>query len=359
MEAPFKVFDLSTASVGSEMLPRLANGIEYLPLHNFVELLKAIPESVEPRTLSMGASVVADPMECYLSSEYVASSQLKQALNSERHFLLSREPNEDEERANHFELGTFIHEAILEPARFEMVKVEPSAKRNTIEGLRTLVDFYASLVGGEMSPDGDKKDKLTARLEALTKDVRSRGIEVVTAANYEVIKAIRKSITEYADGVIPRIMSIAQVETSMYLADEEHDLNVRIRPDGILSEENFGANVIISVKTTSSGSLTAFMRDCVKHRYALAEGMYLEVASKVTGRNFGGTLMIMAQTVKPYNVAAIYWTREDLDAGIEEYHRAIPIAREVLLTGKARGYEALAADGDLGIIESFLPIKKY
>lgn len=354
MLTPFPIIDLASVTVGGELLPQLANGGDYTPLDKFVELVRALPENrklVHP--LAINGNVIADPMECYLSHPYVSSSQLKAALSSPRHFKKSREPKEDK-RARHFELGTFTHEAILEPERFDKVVVEPKAGRNTIEGLTELVNFYARLIGKDIAIVGAKMTMLRETLDSLIAEAKQQGYEVVSAADMEVIQAIKDSLAEYGGGIIPRIMRHAQTETSMYYNDREHGLGVRIRPDGILLEENLGTNIIISVKTTSAQSVNLFMRDCIKHRYALAEGMYIDVATKATGRKFTGTLMIMAQTVEPYNVAAIYWSLDDLNAGLADYYRAIPIAKSVLETNEAPGFEILAEDDNLGIIESFI-----
>lgn len=354
MLTPFPIIDLASATVGGELLPQLANGGDYTPLDKFVELVRALPENrKQVHHLAINGNVIADPMECYLSHPYVSSSQLKAALSSPRHFKKSREPKEDK-RARHFELGTFTHEAILEPERFDKVVVEPKAGRNTIEGLTELVNFYARLIGKDIAIVGAKMTMLRETLDSLIAEAKQQGYEVVSAADMEVIQAIKDSLAEYGGGIIRRIMRHAQTETSMYYNDREHGLGVRIRPDGILLEENLGTNIIISVKTTSAQSVNLFMRDCIKHRYALAEGMYIDVATKATGRKFTGTLMIMAQTVEPYNVAAIYWSLDDLNAGLADYYRAIPIAKSVLETNEAPGFEILAEDDNLGIIESFI-----
>lgn len=354
MLTPFPIIDLASATVGGELLPQLANGGDYTPLDKFVELVRALPENRKlVHHLAINGNVIADPMECYLSHPHVSSSQLKAALSSPRHFKKSREPKEDK-RARHFELGTFTHEAILEPDRFDKVVVEPKAGRNTIEGLTELVNFYARLIGKDIAIVGAKMTMLRETLDSLIAEAKQQGYEAVSAADMEVIQAIKDSLAEYGGGIIPRIMRHAQTETSMYYNDREHGLGVRIRPDGILLEENLGTNIIISVKTTSAQSVNLFMRDCIKHRYALAEGMYIDVATKATGRKFTGTLMIMAQTVEPYNVAAIYWSLDDLNAGLADYYRAIPIAKSVLETNEAPGFEILAEDDNLGIIESFI-----
>lgn len=130
---------------------------------------------------------------------------------------------------------------------------------------------------------------------------------------------------------------------------------MKIRPDGLLLEENFGVNAILSVKTTNATSVEAFMRDCAKYRYELAEGMYLKVAGEITGREFTATLMVMAQTVLPFQVAVFYWDAEDLQVGKYKYAQALDIVKQCRAADTWPGFDAKAEEGAHGIIQCKLP----
>ncbi|MEG2613297.1 MAG: PD-(D/E)XK nuclease-like domain-containing protein, partial [Alistipes sp.] len=132
-------------------------------------------------------------------------------------------------------------------------------------------------------------------------------------------------------------------------------LPVKIRPDAILLEENFGFNAIISFKTTSATSVETFLRDCAKYQYELSEGMYLKVASEVTGRKFTATLMVMIQTVIPFQVAVLFWDAEDLQVGKYKYAQALDIVKQCKDTNSWLGFDAKAEEGAHGIIQSKLP----
>lgn len=69
--------------------------------------------------------------------------------------------------------------------------------------------------------------------------------------------------------------------------------------------------------------LGKFYYDCAKLKYELSEGMYQEVMSSVTGRNFNVTIMIMLQTVEPYDVAVLFWSPDDLANGKYKYRYAL------------------------------------
>ena len=47
MDVPFAILDLANATVGEELSPQLANGGDYTPLDDFVELIKKLPEQTK------------------------------------------------------------------------------------------------------------------------------------------------------------------------------------------------------------------------------------------------------------------------------------------------------------------------
>ena len=109
---------------------------------------------------------------------------------------------------------------------------------------------------------------------------------------------------------------------------KKRGLNVRVRPDYFNVEENIGVNAVISFKTTRADDLGKFYYDCAKLKYELSEGMYQEVMSSVTGRNFNVTIMIMLQTVEPYDVAVLFWSPDDLANGKYKYRYALSIVKD-------------------------------
>ena len=193
---------------------------------------------------------------------------------------------------------------------FAKVRVLPDANRSTREGLYDLVRFYGDTLGLPWGYDLDAMKIQGLRGVLRDLEIARRGYRATRSSGRRIglsIDVIRASYMTYGDGILPRLMRHAKVETSMYGRDAATGLPVKIRPDGIILSESLGVNLIVSVKTTSATSVETFLRDCAKYRYELAEGMYLDVASEITGRPFSGTLMIMAQTVMPYQIAAIYW----------------------------------------------------
>lgn len=361
MDYGFDTPDLTGAVVvGEELSPLQFDRTEYTPFEEFVHRLEQLPDApvkVRNYALSIHGRVANDRMDRYLAAEGESSSLLKEALKSPRHYLVSRNMEIAPRNTDHFELGTFAHQAILEPSKFEKVIVEPKASRGQIAGVCSLIEFYCALLGVPLTTifSDMKMGELRDMLSGLEAEASIRGYTAITADYASIIRAMRISFNTYGGGILPKIMRYVKPETSMYGRDASTGMKVKIRPDGLLLEENFGLNAILSVKTTSATSVEAFMRDCAKFRYELAEGMYLKVASDITGRRFTGTVMIMAQTVIPYQVAVFYWDAEDLEIGKYKYAQALDIVAQCRAANHWPGFDAKAEAGAHGIIQAKLP----
>lgn len=361
----FDVTDIESASAEEEM--KLAelhfDRSGYTDLSEFAAGLADLPaKPARPKpsckSLSVNGKVVQDRMEKYLATPAESSSALKEVLKSPRHYLIYRNEDLHADDESHFTLGTFIHSAFLEPTKFAKVKTLPEdGNRNTKVGIVKLIEYYWNLLG--IAPDqflsDMKMDELKEVLFDLEMAAKRQGFTFIDAKMAQVVKIVQSSYRTYGGGIIPRLIANGRTETSMYGKDPGTGLKVKIRPDCMLLEEQVGANIILSVKTTSATSIEGFMRDAARFRYELAEGMYLQVASHITGRKFTGTLMLIAQTVIPYQCALLWLDAEDLECGKYKYQQAIDIVKNCKDTDSWPGFEAYAEEGASGIIATKFP----
>lgn len=360
------VSDLSEASVeGTE----LGTGEirfdknEYMDFEQFKWLLSEVPAKCNGRkpsckSLSVNGKVVQDKMEKYLAVKAESSSALKEVLKSPRHYLIYRNEDLRPKDESHFTLGTFIHSAFLEPRKFDKVKVLPAGgNKSSKAGITLLIQYYWDLLG--ISPDvflpEMKMDDLKETLFDLEVMAKKAGYTFIDADMEQIVKIVRSSYKTYGNGIIPRLVAQGRNEVSMYGKDPSTGLRVKIRPDCMLLEEQVGANIILSVKTTSATSVEAFMRDAAKYRYELAEGMYLQVASEITGRKFTGTLMLVAQTVIPFQCFLLWLDAEDLACGKYKYQQAIDIVKQCKVNNSWPGFESFAEDDASGVILARFP----
>lgn len=360
----FDVPDLSGAfSTGEELqdVELRFDRNDYLDFEQLKYLLSMHePEKKKPscKSLSVNGRVVHDRMEKYLAAPGESSSALKEVLKSPRHYLIYKNEDLRPKDESHFTLGTFIHSAFLEPSKFAKVKVLPAeGNKSSKAGIFTLIKYYWNLLG--LAPDvflGEMKmDDLKETLFDLEVLAKKAGYTFIDADMAQVVKIVQSSYRTYGGGIIPHLVGLGRSEVSMYGKDPGTGLKVKIRPDCLLLEEQVGANLILSVKTTSATTIDGFMRDAAKYRYELAEGMYLQVASEITGRRFTGTLMLVAQTCIPFQCFLLYFDAEDLACGKYKYQQAIDIVRQCKENDSWPGFESFAEDDAFGIIQAKFP----
>ena len=361
----FKVHSLDNAIVATTSLEVEDQNVieldfsDYTPLEQFVHNLNMLPSKskrVANKSLSVNGVVVQDRMEKYLNNTSESSSALKQILKTPRHYLTYKVDELNVKDKSCFELGTFCHSAFLEPKKFKNIIVEPKETKSTRQGLVNIIKFYWDIL---QKPCVDitplKQDELKDIYHNLKIEAEASGLTFVKEDHYNIIKHIGRTYNTYGDGILPKIFSHVKPEVSMYLKDIESGVKVKIRPDAIMLEESFGVNGIISVKTTSATSEEAFMRDAAKFKYELSEGMYLDVATKVTGRKFTATLMLMLQTVMPYGIALFYWDAEDLEIGKYKYRHALGVLQQCRKEDRWLGFDCKAENGNHGILPMKLP----
>ena len=322
-------------------------------------------------SLRRNGFVIKEDMSKYLAAkDYINSGALKEAIKSPLHLFYQlnsgwKDQLEAYEKTkSYFVLGEFIHQAILEPRKFERVVIEPGYKLNTKDGVKSLIAFWEDKLyeteEDEVSTseevketiikagfDLDKMDGLRQYYAALKV---SSGFSSVSETDKLIIDIVYFNYRRYGDGLFPELLKRSKRETSIYYEDPVYNLRQRIRPDAMQFEENIGANTIISVKSTRAESIGHFTYQSAKLNYELSEGMYCEIASAVTRRDFNCVITIMVQTIPPYGVAALVWDGEDIEIGKYKYHQALQTVSDCLETGKYPGYDAYAEAGNRGLI---------
>lgn len=307
---------------------------------------------------------------------FFQSSDLKKAGRTPRHLFfgingLLPEP----EKKNHFTLGTFMHEAILEPTKFSRIVVEPKASLASHDGCDQLVKFWLGKLL-EVYEMEESKIPAISRLEATVEGIKNAceyddvkpkldhkkllieglkaaaNLESVSEEQFAIIKVLELNLKTYGNGIIPRIIKHCKRECSAYLKDYKGTgIPLKVRPDGLQFEENIGLNAIISVKTTKAQNLSKFIYDFAQYDYDLSDGMYMETLSEVTGREFRTIITIMCQTVEPYGVAVFFTSAEDRELGRQRFFRSLDILQNTIEKQQWDGYDIYAPRDNHGVIE--------
>lgn len=361
--------NLNDCEEGEELNPSAYNPADYPTKEEMLDFISLNcnnpPINIDLKELSINGLVKRDPMELYLKSDYISSSNLKNALKTPRSFYYDYERVFEEKEKLCFQLGTFAHMAFLEPRLFELVKVEPKCSQSSKEGVLCMIRFYEDLLSNDKNyiPDVEEDHPSERWNFNDLKDYRDHkkqqcadlGYSFISEEMSMIIKALERNYYWYGGGIIPQILKGAYSEVSFYGKDLDTGLNVRVRPDYFNVKENIGVNAVISFKTTRADDLGKFYYDCAKLKYELSEGMYQEVMSSITGRDFNVTIMIMLQTVEPYDVAVLFWAPDDLANGKYKYHYALSIVKDCFDKKFFPGYDANAEEGARGIIDMQLP----
>lgn len=362
-------FNLDDCAEGEELNPSAYNPEDYPTKEEMLDFISLNcnkpPVNIDLKELCVNGVVKRDPMEMYLKSDHISSSNLKNALKTPRSFYYDYERTFEEKEKPCFQLGTFAHMAFLEPRLFELVKVEPKCNQSSKDGVLGMIRFYNELLLNDKNYVPDVEEEIPSERWSFCdlKDFRDNkkqkcidlGYSFISDEMSMIIKALERNYYWYGGGIIKQLLKGAYSEVSFYGKDEETGLNVRVRPDYFNVEENIGVNAVISFKTTRADDLGKFYYDCAKLKYELSEGMYQEVMSSVTGRNFNVTIMIMLQTVKPYDVAVLFWSPDDLANGKYKYRYALSIVKDCFDKKWFPGYDAKAEEGARGIIDMQLP----
>ena len=364
-----EAFDLNGFAEGEELNPSAYNPEDYPTKEEMLDFIYSNshkpPVNIDLKELSVNGLVKRDPMEMYLKSKHISSSNLKNALKTPRSFYYDYERVFEEKEKPCFQLGTFAHMAFLEPRLFELVKVEPKCNQSSKDGVIVMIKFYNKLLSNDKNYVPDVEEEMPSEKWNFSdlKDYRDYkkqkcldlGYSFISEDMSMIIKALERNYYWYGGGIIPQLLKGAYSEVSFYGKDEETVLDVRVRPDYFNVEENIGVNAVISFKPTRADDLGKFYYDCAKLKYELSEGMYQEVMSSITGRNFNVTIMIMLQTVEPFDVAVLFWSPDDLANGKYKYHYALSIVKDCFEKKWFPGYDANAEEGARGIIDMQLP----
>lgn len=372
-KSPYNLNDLDLSSLSSmkslgDITKEVAPDDSNEKIAIIVDHINWDKQNVPTESLNVNGRLVQESMDKYLAAKmYLSSGDLKEMNKSPfNYFYYHHSDDKDKieafkEEKKHFKMGTFIHECLLEPGKFDSVVAEPKLSRGNRDGVDKLILFWenklieidhkAYLSLRELFPGGN----MTIAKEHLQRVIDATGLKIISEDNYLEIKIIERNYKRYAGGILPKLMVHGKSEASVYGTDPETGLGVRVRPDRLLFAENVGLDIVVSAKTTNAESLSKYYYDTAKYQYETSEAMYQDVVSEVTGRQFKTTLNIVVQTCAPYGVALTIWNNDDIDVGRHKYKYALQSVLDCEESGKYPGFEVLAEQGHHGIIKMKQP----
>jgi len=249
-----------------------------------------------------------------------------------------------------FDLGSFVHEAILEPNLWATVVCEPQASRASHEGLDTLIEFWGNKIGPGRLASLDTGAKTDTKKMWIDQAKEISGLRCVSFKDAVIVAKIYERWMAYQNGYWANILDSAQREVSCYV-DGFNDLPVRVRPDGLLFSEQIGVNAIVSVKTTSAASVEQYKRQYMAYGYDIKEAAYQRIVSHVTGREFSTTIMIVLSTCEPFSVGVFILSDLQMEASYSRFTQAMEMGKYCISKNEYPGWEMYAGPEDKGLID--------
>lgn len=238
--------------------------------------------ALQPNFTIPGKTVLTN--QEYHANPAVGSSSLKNVLRSPAHYKHKCDNPEDPTPA--MELGTAIHEAILEPNLFADAVVMPT-----------------------FSGTGSRAAKDQWLLE-------NHGKRILTADNMERIKGILKSVS--AHKTARSLLSKGASEESYFATCPDTGIICKARPDFLRD-----GHIIVDVKSTVDASPAGFAKAVANYHYALSGAFYLDVVSNVMGQNFNQFIILAVEKEPPYAVGVYLLDEGTIDAGRFLYKKAL------------------------------------
>ena len=253
---------------------------------------------------------------------------------------------------SHFDLGSFVHEAILEPEKWDTVVCEPKANRASHEGLDTLIEFWTQHLteaeykecGGDAFGKVDQKKTWIESAKALS------GLRAIDFKDALIVQRLHERWRAYQNGLWAGVLDAAHKEVSIYCNDYM-GLPMRVRPDGLLFADQIGVNAIVSVKTTAEKSVNGYARQCRQFGYDIKEAAYQKIVSQVTGLDFSTTIMIVLSTAEPFHIGVFILNDGEMEAASQSFATAVDHAKHCIAMDSYPGWEIKAEVGDMGLID--------
>jgi hypothetical protein len=233
--------------------------------------------------------------------QFESTTGLKEILRSPAHYRYYKDNPRTETGA--FRLGTAIHTALLEPARFKQdYVVMPTFDGRTKEGKQKKADFIA----------------------------QHPSACFVTETEMDMITGIAMNVGRHRDAMA--LLKRGQSEISHFWRDEETGIYMKCRSDSLSDI------CILDVKSTEDASPNEFIRSCARYDYDMAAYIYSEGVRIATGKARPFAFLVVEKK-PPYQVALYFASEEMLASGLYRYQMALKKLKEARDANKWSGYQ--------------------
>ncbi len=232
---------------------------------------------------------VKDTFEEYLGKkDHVSASDIKNFLKSPRYYYYERNEKVEKSTGRHFNIGSGLHELILEPQLFKTnYVVYPKVDARTKEGKQQIAEFNETSVGKTILYEDE--------------------MEMIRLISENALK--NNSLVE--------LMKDSHREVSCYTIDEITGLKIRLRPDILSSTKS----TIVDIKSCLDSSARKFKSDVFTYSYSLSAAYYCDFIGR---ENY---IFAACSKTAPYEVALYGLNDEMYDYGREQYRMGLDLLK--------------------------------
>jgi len=232
---------------------------------------------------------VKDTFEEYLGKkDHVSASDIKNFLKSPRYYYYERNEKVEKSTGRHFNIGSGLHELILEPQLFKTnYVVYPKVDARTKDGKQQIAEFNET----------------------------SEGKTILYEDEMEMIRLISENALK--NNSLVELMKDSHREVSCYTIDEQTGLKVRLRPDILSSTKS----TIVDIKSCVDSSARKFKSDVFTYSYSLSAAYYCDFIGR---ENY---IFAACSKTAPYEVALYGLNDEMYDYGREQYRMGLDLLK--------------------------------
>jgi len=232
---------------------------------------------------------VKDTFEEYLGKkDHVSASDIKNFLKSPRYYYYERNEKVEKSTGRHFNIGSGLHELILEPQLFKTnYVVYPKVDARTKEGKQQIAEFNKT----------------------------SGGKTILYEDEMEMIRLISENALK--NNSLVELMKDSHREVSCYTIDEITGLKIRLRPDILSSTKS----TIVDIKSCLDSSARKFKSDVFTYSYSLSAAYYCDFIGR---ENY---IFAACSKTAPYEVALYGLNDEMYDYGREQYRMGLDLLK--------------------------------
>jgi len=246
-------------------------------------------ESTLKKTNMIKPEFVKDTFEEYLGKkDHVSASDIKNFLKSPRYYYYERNEKVEKSTGRHFNIGSGLHELILEPQLFKTnYVVYPKVDARTKEGKQQIAEFNKT----------------------------SGGKTILYEDEMEMIRLISENALK--NNSLVELMKDSHREVSCYTIDEITGLKIRLRPDILSSTKS----TIVDIKSCLDSSARKFKSDVFTYSYSLSAAYYCDFIGR---ENY---IFAACSKTAPYEVALYGLNDEMYDYGREQYRMGLDLLK--------------------------------